>query len=226
MDRLGEDAEECTQSILCASPQYQQFQEGQRVRGVSDLSDCKSIPAHTTDNFISEGTRGGFCGPVRNEHQINVEQIRQFKRQNNQWGQPVGPEETEDLFVIDDAEDQLMRESYYPPLCRPTTFTVITEGSPRETPIIPSSTIKEETFPLPEVIYAGRSKESIMIMNDCDNFAFREESDSDDSADWEGRSPQYEQQQAQIRGMNSNHSSTQSTPHNTLLPSVMSHIRK
>ena len=199
-------------------------------RGVSDIAESLSAD-HNQRDFISDGTRGGFCGSLQSEHKQHVEEIRQFQRQHQQWGQTIGLEETKDVFVIDDADSRLLRESVYSPLRRPTTFTVINDDFPRDRRSTMEMSLMEEVaeeemvMPDPEMMYQGRSKESIMIMNDCDDFALRDDSEEEDGRkDW--RIAQQKQHQQQQQQQHSNQSSSQCTPHNTLIPSVVAHMQK
>ena len=112
------------------------------------------------------------------------------------------------MFVIDDADSRLLRESVCSPLRRPTTFTVINDDYSRDRRSTMEMSMMEEVveeemmnMPDPEMMYEGRSKESIMIMNDCDDFALRDDSEEEDGRkDWRIEQQKQHQQQYQPRG--------------------------
>ena len=180
MNRIGED------SIITS--RYN--------RGVSDISEDTTTKNET--DFIEKGERGGFIGTVKDDHPQHVAEIREYQREHSQWGDSLGELIQEDegsVFVIDDANRALQKSSFSPPI-RPSSLTIIEEDSTPEEDVIGRLS---EVLPsnkghqINRAAYVGRSKESIMIMEDCDACA--------------------------DNGSISSHQ----TPHSTLLPSVLAH---
>lgn len=165
-------------------------------RGVSDISDDATTKNET--DFIEMGGRGGFIGTVKDDYPQHVAEIREYQREHSQWGDALDElEQDEDgsVFVIDDANRALQKSSFSPPI-RPSSLTIIEENSDSEeemmgrlSEILPSA----KGCKVNRAAYVGRSKESIMIMEDCDACA------------------------------DSGSVSSHQTPHSTLLPSVLAH---
>ena len=163
---------------------------------MSDVSE--DTTTKNEKDFIEKGERGGFIGTVKDDYPQHVAEIRQYQREHNQWDDSLGEVIQEDegsVFVIDDANRALQKSSFSPPT-RPSSLTIVEEDSAPEEDMIGRFS---EALPskighqINRAAYIGRSKESIMIMEDCDACA--------------------------DNGSISSHQ----TPHSTLLPSVLAH---
>lgn len=144
-------------------------------RGVSDVSENSQVVTMT--NYINQSQRGkGMYDDCDDDYNNNVEVLRQYQRQNSQWGTAIidTPETTSNhkdgnVYVIDDAdmclreEDDSISEGF-----RPSSGTVILNN--RVSSIAPTLP-RHHTVVRSSIQYPSCSKESMMIMRDLDNLA-------------------------------------------------------
>lgn len=144
-------------------------------RGVSDVSDNSQVVTMT--NYINQDQRGREnYDDCDDDYNHNVEVLRQYQRQNSQWGTAMidtadntSSQQDGNVYVIDDAdmclreEDDTISEGF-----RPSSGTVILNSRVSSiTPTLPH----HHTVVRPSIQYPSCSKESMMIMRDLDNLA-------------------------------------------------------
>lgn len=172
-------------------------------RGVNDISDG-SEALHGVSGMFEKKERGGFLQPNEDEHAHNVMELRRYQREESIWGNENCDEMVHgDVYVIDDADRVLKEESSERELSssRPSVLTVMSEESDRSIPEVVMVKPKKSQ-PRKKKEYVGRSKESILIMQDIDGLADLTEDEEEEEC-----TPEH---------------NVRLSPHSTLLPSVVS----
>lgn len=178
-------------------------------RGVSDVSDMSEAPNGVSGMF-EKRERGGYLETIEDEHAHNVVELRRYQQEEDAWNDEDREELVQgDVYVIDDADRFLKEESSEreADTFRSSTLLPMPEESGRSTPE-GAEVKKPRPQPRKKRDYVGRSKESILIMQDIDGLADMEEDEAEDEAE---PTPQH----------TPGHTMRLS-PHSTLLPSVVS----
>lgn len=171
--------------------------------GVSDISDGSEM-LHGVSGMFEKQERGGYLQPNEDEHAHNVMELRRYQREESVWGHEDCNEMVcGDVYVIDDADRVLKEESSERELSssRPSVLTVMSEESDRSVPEAVMVKTKKAQ-PRKKKEYVGRSKESILIMQDIDGLADLTEEEMDEEC-----TPEH---------------TVRLSPHSTLLPTVVS----
>ena len=151
------------------------------TRGVSDMSDTG-----TTLCMIDYADRGKQYDDLDEGYNRNVQAVREFQREDVQWGGEMIREEEDSLhvsqgdnsvYVIDDANLMLEEEfTETPDYYRPSDCTVITNN--RVSAYMPS--LRPVKRPAEKKLIKC-SKESMMLMQDLDSLAEGSEENSQSS---------------------------------------------